>query len=110
MLRITCPLCGERDQTEFRFGGQAHIVRPEHPAQADDNAWAEYLFYRDNPKGPHCERWVHIWGCRQWFNVERDTVSHEILRVYPMQDLPGGEAGKAGSPKQPDRDLGAKPE
>jgi len=26
------------------------------------------------------ERWVHTAGCRRWFNVVRDTVTHEITR------------------------------
>ena len=26
MLLIPCPHCGERDETEFRCGGEAHIV------------------------------------------------------------------------------------
>ena len=100
MLRIKCPWCGERDQTEFLYGGQAGIVRPVAPEQADDLQWAEYLFYRDNPRGPHCERWVHSWGCRQWFNVVRDTVTHEIFQVYPMgrtpEDFPCAEGPAAG--------------
>ncbi len=95
MLRIKCPWCGERDQTEFRYGGQAHIARPANPAQADDREWADYLFYRDNPQGLHRERWVHAWGCRQWFNVARDTVTHEILQVYAM-----GESAASALPAE----------
>ena len=79
MLRIPCPYCGTRDQSEFRFGGEATIVRPADPAAATDEEWADYLFYRDNVRGVHQERWLHGFGCRQWFLVERDTVTHEIL-------------------------------
>ena len=86
MLRIACPYCGERSEDEFVFGGQAHIVRPEPPAQAGDREWADYLFFRDNPKGLHHERWQHHYGCRQWFNVVRDTVSHEIVCVYGLHE------------------------
>ena len=32
------------------------------------------------------ERWRHTFGCRQWFNVARDTVSHRILAIYRMTD------------------------
>ena len=28
--------------------------------------------------------WVHAAGCRRYFNVLRDTVSYEILEVYPI--------------------------
>ena len=84
MLRIPCPFCGLRDQVEFQFGGESHIERPENPEQASDSEWANYMFYRDNIKGLHYERWVHSFGCRQWFNVARDTVTHEITEVFPM--------------------------
>jgi len=51
-----------------------------------DAVWADYLFFRDNPKGVIFERWVHSHGCGEWFNVARDTVTHEILAIYPMGD------------------------
>ena len=28
MLLIDCPHCGARDETEFSYGGEAHIMRP----------------------------------------------------------------------------------
>lgn len=80
MLRIECPFCGIRDEQEFSFGGTAHIARP--PVTADDTAWTDYLFYRENPVGVHHERWLHAYGCGRWFNVVRDTVTHEIHKVY----------------------------
>lgn len=82
MLEISCPWCGARDQSEFTYGGEAHIVRPPEPAQLSDAQWAEYLFMRDNPKGISREQWLHSAGCRRWFNVERDTVNYRIVRVY----------------------------
>lgn len=82
MLRIACPYCGTRDETEFTFGGEAHIERPA--PEASDAEWAEYLVNRDNPKGLHFERWCHAFGCGQWFNVARDTVTHDIYLVYKM--------------------------
>lgn len=39
---------------------------------------------RDNPKGWHYERWLHVAGCRQWFNLARHTVTHDIHTVYAM--------------------------
>jgi heterotetrameric sarcosine oxidase delta subunit len=90
MLRITCPWCGTRDQLEFTCGGEGHVIRPPDPAAVSDEEWADYLFYRQNPRGVHCERWVHAHGCRQWFNVARDTVTHEILEVYRMGEQPSG--------------------
>ena len=86
MLRIHCPWCGPRDEPEFRWGGEVPVVRPGPPAQASDSAWAEYLFLRDNPKGPVRERWLHALGCRQWFVVVRDTMTHEIRATGRIGD------------------------
>jgi heterotetrameric sarcosine oxidase delta subunit len=82
MLLIGCPWCGPRDETEFRYGGQAHVAYPADPQRVSDAEWAAYLFLRDNPKGPFAERWCHVGGCRRWFNAVRDTVTSEILAVY----------------------------
>jgi len=78
MLQIKCPWCGERDQTEFSYGGEAHIRRPPQPEKLSDDAWADYLFFRRNPKGLHEEQWCHSGGCRQWFNSIRDTVTYNF--------------------------------
>jgi sarcosine oxidase subunit delta len=62
-------------------------VRP--PIDVSDEGWAEYLFFRENPKGMHRERWRHSFGCGQWFNVARDTVTHEVIATYGMgESLP----------------------
>jgi sarcosine oxidase subunit delta len=82
MLLIDCPYCGPRPEIEFRAGGEAHIARPEDPALLDDRRWAEYLFFRTNPKGLHTERWLHAHGCQRWFNALRDTVTDRIQRTY----------------------------
>jgi heterotetrameric sarcosine oxidase delta subunit len=82
MLLIPCPWCGPRNDAEFTPGGEAHIVRPD-PA-VDDAAWGEYQYFRKNLKGPQLERWFHAYGCRRWFNLARDTVTHEIGASYPM--------------------------
>jgi sarcosine oxidase subunit delta len=84
LLIITCPHCGARPELEFQCGGEAHIARPRDPAKLDDAAWAHYLYYRTNPKGVHAERWLHVHGCRRWFNALRDTLSDRILATYAM--------------------------
>lgn len=84
MLKLDCPFCGVRDENEFRCGGQSHISRPGPHDRVSDEVWGEYLFLRENPKGWHLERWHHIYGCRQWFNVARHTVTHEVRAIYPM--------------------------
>ncbi len=84
MMLLNCPCCGLRDENEFVCGGTTHIQRP--PLEASDRDWGEYLFFRDNPKGLHLERWRHAAGCGQWFNVARSTVTHDIVSVYAMTD------------------------
>ena len=83
MLVIACPYCGPRNETEFHYGGQAHVAYPDDPAALSDEEWGHYLFVRDNPKGPFAERWCHSEGCRRWFQAVRDTLTNEITRVYP---------------------------
>ncbi|WP_419758271.1 sarcosine oxidase subunit delta [Acidisoma sp.] len=82
MLLIPCPFCGPRPELEFRYGGQAHIARPENPAALTDEAWAEFLYLRDNTKGVHAERWRHIHGCARFFNMLRDTTTDRIVTTY----------------------------
>ena len=84
MLQINCPFCGCRDEVEFSFGGESHIVRPS--IDCSDAEWADYLFYEENLKGVQCERWSHSFGCGRWFNVARDTVTHEIHAIYKIGD------------------------
>ena len=88
MLLITCPHCGQRDESEFVYGGEAHIARPLQADQLTDPQWGDYLFMRKNPKGMHFERWNHARGCRRWFNAARHTVTHEIVATYKMGEPP----------------------
>ncbi|MDC1383285.1 sarcosine oxidase subunit delta [Candidatus Puniceispirillum sp.] len=88
MLIIPCPHCGPRDEIEFACGGEAHIARPLVENKISDAEFANYLFIRDNTKGLFLERWHHSAGCRKWFNLARDTFTHEIIEVYPMGSLP----------------------
>jgi sarcosine oxidase, subunit delta len=89
MLRIPCPYCGStRDEDEFTFGGPYERVRPTEPQQLSDQQWANYLFTRENTRGNSLERWRHTFGCRQWFGIERDTVSHALVRVFTFAEVP----------------------
>ena len=88
MLLIPCPYCGERAESEFSYGGEAHIRRPEAPESLSDEEWADYLFMCSNTKGVLLERWVHGGGCRRWFNAARDTLTYRILAVYKMGEKP----------------------
>lgn len=76
---IHCPHCGVRPKEEFQIKGDAGAIRPQ--ANASEKEWADYVFLRENPMGPHRELWQHVSGCRRWLIVERDTVSHTVSAV-----------------------------
>lgn len=79
MIRIDCPNCGMRDHTEFTYLGDA---TRKHPGlEGDMIAWVDYVFLRDNPRGPHKEYWQHTQGCRRILRVERNTLTHKITSV-----------------------------
>lgn len=88
MLLVPCPNCGERDQNEFHYGGEAHRTRPTAPETLSDDEWADHVFMRTNTKGVFAERWCHTAGCRKWFNALRDTASDEFLAVYRIGEEP----------------------
>jgi heterotetrameric sarcosine oxidase delta subunit len=84
MLRIPCPWCGERDEVEFRYRGDASKARPA--GDAGPAAFAAYVYERDNPLGWHVEWWLHVAGCRQLLKVVRHTLSHDIHAVLAPAD------------------------
>jgi len=88
MLRIPCPFCGERDEAEFRFRGDAGAVRP---GLADGlDAYNTFVYQRSNPLGWHTEWWLHTAGCRQLLKVERHTLTHQIRSVTVPDPLRSG--------------------
>jgi sarcosine oxidase, subunit delta len=82
MQQFPCPWCGKRAEIEFRYAGDAGVRRPER--SADDTAWAHYLHFRKNAKGPAKELWIHSAGCGRWFLLSRDTLTHEVAGSEPM--------------------------
>jgi sarcosine oxidase subunit delta len=84
MFLIHCPWCGDRAETEFSYGGEGGISRPLEPDALTDEAWADYLFMRSNPRGPYDELWNHAQGCRRWFGARRDTVTYKIAATYEL--------------------------
>jgi len=75
-MRITCPVCGERDRREFYYQGAA-VNRPD--PEAGEDAWEDYVHLRDNPAGVTRDLWFHESGCSAWIVVTRDTVTHEVI-------------------------------
>jgi sarcosine oxidase subunit delta len=83
-MLIHCPYCGPRDLIEFAVRGEARV---RHAPQGDLDGvatradFAESVYFRDNPAGPHREHWLHAAGCQSWLAIERDTRTHQILKV-----------------------------
>lgn len=77
-MRIPCPFCGSRDLSEFTYLGDAAPSRPDAAAPDAAEAFHDYVYERDNPAGPHRERWYHGQGCRSWIIVSRDTRTHAV--------------------------------
>ncbi|MBL8571685.1 MAG: sarcosine oxidase subunit delta [Phreatobacter sp.] len=92
MLTIRCPHCGERTHTEFTFIGDGERMRPADDASAA--AWYDYVYLRDNRRGPLAEIWQHTLGCRGFALVERDLVTHAVsgTRPLPPTRLPGASS------------------
>ena len=89
MLRIACPWCGVRDESEFRYRGDASRLRPD--SEAGLAAFTAYVYERTNPCGWHSEWWLHVAGCRQLLKVVRHTLTHEIRWVGgPTESPPPG--------------------
>jgi len=109
MILIPCPYCGPRAQTEFSYGGDASVARPQWHAElqagtgpasgpetepktgqqsaqdsdaASTRQWLDHIYLRDNLRGPHLEWWQHHSGCRAWIKVRRDTATHEVLGAW----------------------------
>jgi len=51
-MRITCPHCGPRGADEFLYTQDGSLRRPEND---DAHAWVDYVYLRDNLKGPRQE-------------------------------------------------------
>jgi sarcosine oxidase delta subunit len=50
-MRLTCPLCGERDRREFYYYGAEDYLAPPCAEGAPLADWDNYLQLRDNPAG-----------------------------------------------------------
>ena len=77
MLRIHVPCCGERDYTEFRYGGDAS-KRAAGARRGGIEGVARVCLPVRQSQGPHREFWQHVQGCRQWLVLERNTATNEV--------------------------------
>lgn len=87
---LRCPNCGDREVTDFGYGGEV-VRRPgSRPSFRELN---DYNYFRRNIAGVQREWWFHRSGCRAWFVVERDTTTNEVLftaRPSEVTDAPSG--------------------
>ncbi len=83
-MRLTCPLCGDRDRREFYYRGDSVGLRRPAP-DAGVAAWDDYLHLRDNLAGETQDLWYHEAGCGAWLVVTRNTITHDVLNVSLAQ-------------------------
>ena len=84
MKILHCPLNGPRNISEFIYGGEVEAMPDHHQCSAEE--WAEFLYFHENPAGVVKEWWCHS-ATSYWFIVERHTISDEIMRTYPANEL-----------------------
>lgn len=84
-MRITCPLCGDRDRREFTYyGASVYADRPSEGVAPE--VWDDYLHLRDNPAGETQDLWYHELGCSAWIEVTRNTVTHAVSGTRLLTD------------------------
>ena len=74
-LQIICPTCGRRPVEEFIYG-EIPVV-PDEIVDADARD-VDRSFMHGNPEGLITERWFHLYGCRRWATVRRDTRTDQL--------------------------------
>src|SRR5207302_5300875 len=85
---LTCPNCGAREVTDFRYGGEVSRRPGSRPTLRELSA---YNYFRRNVAGVQREWWFHRAGCREWLIAERNTVTNQVL----FTARPGNVAGVA---------------
>lgn len=91
MLLLSCPNCGDRNASEFRYGGPLN-PRPVDPEKAEEDSWIRYLYLQANTMEHETEWWYHRYGCGLWFLVERNRKNNDVIRTYQWQV--GGQGGR----------------
>jgi heterotetrameric sarcosine oxidase delta subunit len=84
---LPCPNCGRRDVNEFAYAGET-TSRPATSQTPSLQVLTAYLYTRRNVAGVQREWWCHRYGCRSWFQAERDTRTNEVHRVFVPPETP----------------------
>jgi heterotetrameric sarcosine oxidase delta subunit len=61
---------------EFIYGEIPTVPEALTDADAID---LDRAFMRTNPEGVQTERWFHVFGCRRWLTLQRDTRTDEVV-------------------------------
>ncbi len=84
MKVMPCPLNGPRNISEFACGGE--VAEMPEPGRTGDEDWADFIWMSNNTAGVVREWWCHV-PTNYWFIAERNTVSDEILKTYPADEV-----------------------
>jgi sarcosine oxidase delta subunit len=76
-MRIPCPHCGERDVSEFRYGGDASRQRPAH-GTGDLKAWHDYTSPSTTRKVRTRSIGSMCWAAASGSALKRNTATNEI--------------------------------
>ena len=79
-IQIPCPNCGMRPLQEFVYGEIPFV--PDSITDLDERD-LDRAFMRNNPEGVTTERWFHIYGCRRWLTLRRDTRNDQLIEPLP---------------------------
>jgi len=81
---MNCPLNGPRNISEFICFGE--VTDMPNPNELSDEQWADYIWMSNNTAGLVREWWCHT-ATSYWFIAERNTVTDEILKTYPANEV-----------------------
>ena len=105
-MRIACPFCGERGNEEFAYLGDATVVRPDPGAAGATQAFADYLYLRNNVRGLHRELWVH--AAENFFTAFRIhgcQLAHQFVARSPFSILAPTDADRQKHGNDPNSDI-----
>lgn len=75
-MRVPCPNCGPRSIEEWVHG---EIPVVPHTITDPDARDVDRAYMHTNAPGPVREAWFHLYGCRRWVTLRRDTATDEWL-------------------------------
>lgn len=84
MKILNCPLNGPRNISEFICFGE--VTEMPNPNELSDEQWSDYMWMSNNTAGVVREWWCHT-ATSYWFIAERNTITDEILKTYPANEM-----------------------